>query len=98
MTQVLVTGGSGFVGGHAIVQLLAAGYEVRTTVRSLERVDKVRAMVREGGVEPGERLRFATADVQRAERRGPDAETDLAEVDEEIIDALLLKLFALSPV
>jgi dihydroflavonol-4-reductase len=74
MTQVLVTGGSGFVGGHAIVQLLAAGYEVRTTVRSLERVDKVRAMVREGGVEPGERLRFATADLTRDEGWGQAVE------------------------
>jgi uncharacterized protein YbjT (DUF2867 family) len=30
---VLVTGGSGFVGAHIIVQLLNAGYRVRTTLR-----------------------------------------------------------------
>ncbi|HNR77359.1 MAG TPA: GDP-mannose 4,6-dehydratase [Parvularculaceae bacterium] len=34
MSKVLVTGGSGFIGSHAILQLLAAGPEVRTTVRS----------------------------------------------------------------
>ena len=32
---VLVTGGSGFLGMHTIIQLLERGYDVRTTVRSL---------------------------------------------------------------
>ena len=41
---VLVTGGSGFVAAHCILQLTAAGYRVRTTVRSLEREAEVRAM------------------------------------------------------
>ena len=31
--MVLVTGGSGFVGSHTILQLLAAGHQVRATVR-----------------------------------------------------------------
>ena len=35
MSKVLVTGGSGFIGSHVILQLLAAGREVRTTVRNL---------------------------------------------------------------
>ena len=35
--RVLVTGGSGFIGAHCILQLLAAGHRVRTTVRSLAR-------------------------------------------------------------
>ena len=42
---VLVTGGSGFVGAHTIVQLLAQGYRVRTTLRSPAREAEVRAMV-----------------------------------------------------
>jgi nucleoside-diphosphate-sugar epimerase len=65
MSTVLVTGGSGFVGSHCILQLLAAGYQVRTTVRSLARETDVRAMLREGGVEPGDRLSFAAADLER---------------------------------
>ena len=33
MAKVLVTGGSGFIGSHCILQLLAAGHSVNTTVR-----------------------------------------------------------------
>src|SRR5277367_339869 len=60
---VLVTGGSGFIGAHCILQLLNAGYRVRTTVRSLKREADVRAMLRQGGVEAGDRLIFAAADL-----------------------------------
>jgi nucleoside-diphosphate-sugar epimerase len=60
---VLVTGGSGFIGAHCILQLLDAGYRVRTTVRSLSREGDVRAMLREGGVDAGDRLSFAAADL-----------------------------------
>jgi nucleoside-diphosphate-sugar epimerase len=63
MSKVLVTGGSGFIGSHAIVQLLAAGYQVRTTVRNLKREGDVRAMLRNGGAEPGSRLSFVAADL-----------------------------------
>jgi nucleoside-diphosphate-sugar epimerase len=62
---VLVTGGSGFIGSHAIVQLLADGYRVRTTVRSRGREAGVRAMLKIGGAEPGDRLSFAEADLER---------------------------------
>lgn len=60
---VLVTGGSGFVGAHCILKLLEAGYRVRTSVRSLEREPDVRAMLKEGGAEPGEALVFVEADL-----------------------------------
>jgi len=63
MSKVLVTGGSGFVGSHVILQLLSAGHEVRTTVRNLSREADVRAMVKVGGVEAGDRLTFAAADL-----------------------------------
>ncbi len=60
---VLVTGGSGFIGAHCILLLLNAGYRVRTTVRSLKREGDVRAMLKVGGVEAGERLSFVEADL-----------------------------------
>src|SRR5580698_4141083 len=63
MSTVLVTGGSGFVASHCILQLLAMGHEVRTTVRNLSREADVRAMLRVGGVDPSDRLSFFAADL-----------------------------------
>ncbi len=38
---VLVTGGSGFIGGDGILRLLAAGYRVKTAVHKLAREPEV---------------------------------------------------------
>jgi nucleoside-diphosphate-sugar epimerase len=65
MSHVLVTGGSGFVGSHCILKLLDAGHTVRTTVRDLKRESDVRAMLKEGGAEPGDALTFAAADLEK---------------------------------
>jgi nucleoside-diphosphate-sugar epimerase len=64
MSTILVTGGSGFIGCHCILQLLAAGHQVRTTVRNLKREADVRAMLKEGGAEPGDRLSFVATDLE----------------------------------
>ena len=40
--RVLVTGASGFIAGHCVQALLAEGYGVRGTVRSLQNDSKVR--------------------------------------------------------
>jgi nucleoside-diphosphate-sugar epimerase len=62
MARVLVTGGTGYVAGWVIVELLKRGYEVRTTVRALSRSDGVRAAAARGGA-PVEKLGFAAADL-----------------------------------
>jgi nucleoside-diphosphate-sugar epimerase len=77
--MVLVTGGSGFIGAHCIVQLLEAGYMVRTTVRNLAREEEVRTMIRQGGVEPGERLEVFAADLT-SDAGWPEAVTGCAYV------------------
>jgi len=63
MTTVLVTGGSGFIASHTILQLLAAGYRVRTTVRNLSRESGVRAMLKNAGGDPGDQLSFVAAEL-----------------------------------
>ncbi|NLR99889.1 NAD-dependent epimerase/dehydratase family protein [Rhizobium sp. P38BS-XIX] len=60
---VLVTGGTGFIAQHCMIALFSAGYRVRTTVRSLSREDEVRAHLKIGGVEPGDRLSFAVTNL-----------------------------------
>ncbi|MES2058277.1 MAG: SDR family NAD(P)-dependent oxidoreductase [Pseudomonadota bacterium] len=56
---VLVTGGSGYIGGYVIRQLVAEGWTVRATLRSPGREAEVRAAL---GV-PGPELAFFAADL-----------------------------------
>jgi len=59
---VLVTGGSGYLGGWCLAELLRQGYSARTTVRNLSREPEVRAMLAPE-VDPGDRLSFFAADL-----------------------------------
>jgi dihydroflavonol-4-reductase len=61
--RVLVTGGTGFIAQHCILALLNQGYRVRTTVRALAREEEVRANLKTGGVQAGDRLSFVVADL-----------------------------------
>lgn len=60
--RILVTGGSGYIAGWCVAELLRRGYEVRTTVRAADReqavVDAVSTVV-----DPAGRLGFAVADL-----------------------------------
>lgn len=57
--RILVTGGSGFVAGWIMTQLLERGDSVRATLRSAASEDRIRAMLPEAG----DRLEFARADL-----------------------------------
>lgn len=61
---VMVTGGSGFIAVHCILKLLQEGYAVRTTLRSLDRQDEVRTMLKNGGLTSLEDLTFIQADLK----------------------------------
>jgi nucleoside-diphosphate-sugar epimerase len=61
--RVLVTGGSGFIAGHCILQLLEQGYLVRTTVRSLAREPEVRTVLTDAGMTRGDALSFVVAEL-----------------------------------
>src|SRR5471030_1179404 len=59
---VLVTGGSGYIGGWCVASLLQRGYVVRATVRDLSREAAVRAAL--GKItDPGNRLSFYAANL-----------------------------------
>ena len=59
---VVVTGGSGYIAGYCIAQLLNEGSRVRTTVRNLGRAEEVRATI--GNIaEKAGAIEFAAADL-----------------------------------
>lgn len=71
--RVLLTGISGFLGGHVALQLLNAGYTVRGSVRNLAKSDKVRATLEKAGADTT-RLEFVALDLEKDD--GWDAAMD----------------------
>ena len=62
MTKVLVTGATGFLASHLVLQLIDRGYEVRGTVRSLEKGDKLQQALSEYAGKPVS-IEFILADL-----------------------------------
>ncbi len=60
--RVLLTGISGFLGGHVAVAALQAGYTVRGSVRNLAKADQVRATLGKAGADLS-RLEFVALDL-----------------------------------
>ena len=61
---VAVTGGSGYIAGYCIAQLLSDGWRVRTTVRNLGSAEEVRATI--GKIAPNAgAIEFVAADLNR---------------------------------
>jgi nucleoside-diphosphate-sugar epimerase len=60
---VLVTGGTGFVGIHTILQLLQQGYTVKTTLRTLSKTQSIIDALKEAGLADLSKLSFFEADL-----------------------------------
>jgi dihydroflavonol-4-reductase len=60
--KILITGGSGYLGGWSVARALQAGYDVRTTIRDLRREEDVRANIATQ-VDIGDRLEVCAADL-----------------------------------
>ncbi|WP_410635137.1 SDR family oxidoreductase [Amycolatopsis sp. cmx-4-83] len=65
MAEVLVTGGSGYIGSWCVLALLADGHTVRTTVRDLKKEPAVRAMLTAGGAPSDAKLTVLRADLEQ---------------------------------
>ncbi len=59
---VVVTGGSGYIAGYCIAQLLNDGWRVRTTVRKITRAEEVRATIGKIAANAGA-IEFVVADL-----------------------------------
>ncbi|MCV3321095.1 NAD-dependent epimerase/dehydratase family protein [Pediococcus ethanolidurans] len=61
--KVLVTGGNGFLSLHIILQLLNQGFQVRATLRDLQRAAEVKQTLQKNHVNNLENLSFVKADL-----------------------------------
>ena len=67
MTKVLLTGASGYIGKHITLQLLAAGFDVRASVRNSGKADEVRTAMAAhlpAGFDLASKLSFVELDLE----------------------------------
>ena len=62
MQKVLVTGVSGFIGHHCVVELLKNGYHVKGSLRNFDKIDEVMKGIRKE-IEPGDNMEFVKLDL-----------------------------------
>lgn len=69
LKTVFVTGASGYIAKHIVLQLLNAGYAVRGSVRSDKKADEVRAAMAAhvGDAAALDKLEFVTLDLTKDE-------------------------------
>ncbi|MDR3006809.1 MAG: aldehyde reductase [Sphingobacterium sp.] len=60
---VLITGGSGFIASYCMITLLKNGFKVRASLRSLNKSELVKKMLKQGGINNFEDLSFVLADL-----------------------------------
>ncbi len=60
---VLVTGGSGFIATYCMIALLNNGYKIRATLRSLNKADLVKQMLKNGGIQNISDVSFIEAEL-----------------------------------
>jgi dihydroflavonol-4-reductase len=71
LDTIVLTGASGFIAKHILLQLLGAGHRVRATIRTPGRADEVRAAVLPHlPADAAQRLEFVTLDLGRDEGWG----------------------------
>jgi nucleoside-diphosphate-sugar epimerase len=66
MAEVLVTGGTGYIGSWCVLALLEAGHSVRTTVRDLRREPALRSCLHAAAPFADDRLTVVRADLEDA--------------------------------
>lgn len=66
MAKVLVTGASGFIGAHTVLEFLNNGYEVRGSIRDLARADSLKEMFARHS-QHTDKLEFVAATLTEAE-------------------------------
>ena len=71
---MLVTGASGFIASHCIIQLLGQGYRVRGTLRDMTRADSMAAVIGRHVASGSADLSFVQADLMDDSGWGPAAE------------------------